>query len=67
MNWHKAKTSNEYAPAEDPRVQSVTAIYTDHNKIDDATEVMGASFRNNGESTELAGCDLLTLRPTLLE
>ena len=67
MNWHKAKTGNEYAPAEDPRVQSVTAIYNYHKKFDYATEVMGASFRNNGESTELAGCDLLTISPNLLE
>ena len=67
MDWHKAKTGNEYAPAEDPRVQSVTAIYNYHKKFDYATEVMGASFRNNGESTELAGCDLLTISPNLLE
>ena len=67
MDWHKAKTGNEYAPAEDPGVQSVTAIYNYYKKFDYATEVMGASFRNTGEITELAGCDLLTISPNLLQ
>ena len=67
MDWHKAKTGNDYAPAEDPGVQSVTAIYNYYKKFDYATEVMGASFRNTGEITELAGCDLLTISPNLLE
>ncbi len=67
MDWHKAKTGNEFAPAEDPGVQSVTAIYNYYKKFDYATEVMGASFRNTGEITELAGCDLLTISPNLLE
>ena len=67
MDCHKAKTGNEYAPAEDPGVQSVTAIYNYYKKFDYATEVMGASFRNTGEITELAGCDLLTISPNLLE
>ena len=55
------------AGAEDPGVQSVTAIYNYYKKFDYATEVMGASFRNTGEITELAGCDLLTISPNLLE
>ena len=67
MDWHKAKTGNEYAPAEDPGVQSVTRIYNYYKKFDYATEVMGASFRNTGEITELAGCDLLTISPKLLD
>ena len=67
MDWHKAKTGNEYAPAEDPGVQSVTAIYNYYKKFNYATEVMGASFRNTGEITELAGCDLLTISPNLLQ
>jgi len=67
MDWHKAKTGNEFAAAEDPGVQSVTAIYNYYKKFDYATEVMGASFRNTGEITELAGCDLLTISPNLLE
>jgi transaldolase len=67
MDWHKAKTGTDYTPAEDPGVQSVTAIYNYYKKFDYATEVMGASFRNTGEITELAGCDLLTISPNLLE
>jgi len=67
MDWHKAKSGNEYAPADDPGVQSVTRIYNYYKKFDYTTEVMGASFRNTGEITELAGCDLLTISPNLLE
>ena len=67
MDWHKAKTGNKYAPADDPGVQSVTRIYNYYKKFDYATEVMGASFRNTGEITELAGCDLLTISPKLLD
>ena len=67
MDWHKAKTGTDYAPADDPGVQSVTAIYNYYKKFNYATEVMGASFRNTGEITELAGCDLLTISPNLLE
>ena len=67
MDWHKPKTGQEYAPADDPGVQSVTRIYNYYKKFDYATEVMGASFRNTGEITELAGCDLLTISPKLLD
>ncbi len=67
MDWHKAKTGNEFAPADDPGVQSVSRIYNYYKKFDYSTEVMGASFRNTGEITELAGCDLLTISPKLLE
>lgn len=67
MDWHKAKTGNEFAPDDDPGVQSVTRIYNYYKKFDYPTEVMGASFRNTGEITELAGCDLLTISPNLLE
>jgi transaldolase len=52
--------------AEDPGVHSVTRIYNYFKKFDYRTEVMGASFRNIGEITELAGCDLLTISPDLL-
>ncbi len=52
--------------AEDPGVHSVTQIYHYFKKFDYATEIMGASFRNTGEITELAGCDLLTISPDLL-
>ena len=67
MDWHKAKTGQEFSPSEDPGVQSVTRIYNYYKKYDYATEVMGASFRNIGEITELAGCDLLTISPKLLD
>ena len=67
MDWHKAKTGQEFSPTDDPGVQSVTRIYNYYKKFDYATEVMGASFRNIGEITELAGCDLLTISPKLLD
>ena len=51
---------------EDPGVVSVTKIYNYYKKHGHKTEVMGASFRNIGEITELAGCDLLTIAPSLL-
>ena len=67
LDWHKKATGREsYAPAEDPGVLSVTGIYTYYKKFGYTTEVMGASFRNLGEITELAGCDLLTIAPSLL-
>jgi transaldolase len=67
LDWHKAKnpTAN-FAGAADPGVISVTQIYTYYKKFGYKTEVMGASFRNTGEIIELAGCDLLTIAPTLL-
>ena len=66
LDWHKKSTGKDYAPAEDPGVKSVTEIYNYYKKFGYATEVMGASFRNTGEITELAGCDLLTISPQLL-
>lgn len=66
LDWYKKETGQEYAPAEDPGVQSVTTIYNYYKKFGHNTEVMGASFRNIGEITELAGCDLLTISPKLL-
>lgn len=66
MDWHKAKTGNSYVGAEDPGVQSVKEIFNYYKKFGYTTEVMGASFRNTGEITELAGCDLLTISPGLL-
>ncbi len=66
MDWYKAKEKKEFAPAEDPGVISVKEIYAYYKKFGYATEVMGASFRNIGEITELAGCDLLTISPNLL-
>ena len=66
MDWFKAKTGQEYAPVDDPGVQSVQGIYNYYKKFGYKTEVMGASFRNKGEIVELAGCDLLTISPGLL-
>ena len=66
LDWWKAATKKDYAPAEDPGVVSVTQIFNYYKKFGHQTEVMGASFRNKGEITELAGCDLLTISPTLL-
>ena len=67
LDWHKAKTGKDYAAAEDPGVVSVKGIYNYYKKFGYETEVMGASFRNTGEIVELAGCDLLTISPNLLE
>lgn len=67
LDWHKAKTGKEYSGAEDPGVQSVAQIYNYFKAYGYKTEVMGASFRNIGEIQALAGCDLLTISPDLLE
>ena len=66
LDWYKAKEKKDYAPSEDPGVQSVTEIFHYYKKFGYKTEVMGASFRNKGEIIELAGCDLLTISPALL-
>lgn len=66
LDWYKNETGKEYAPTEDPGVMSVTTIYNYYKKFGYKTSVMGASFRNIGEITELAGCDLLTISPNLL-
>jgi transaldolase len=68
LDWHKKNSGkSEYAPDEDPGVLSVTRIYEYFKKFGYETEVMGASFRNVGEILALAGCDLLTISPPLLE
>lgn len=66
LDWFKAAENKEYTPSEDPGVQSVTGIYQYYKKYDYKTVVMGASFRNIQEIIELAGCDLLTISPSLL-
>jgi transaldolase len=66
LDWHKANTGKDYAAEEDPGVLSVREIYTYYKKFGYTTEVMGASFRNKGEILALAGCDLLTIGPSLL-
>ncbi|WJI24842.1 transaldolase [Thermosynechococcus sp. B0] len=68
LDWYKKKTGRaEYPGPEDPGVISVTKIYNYYKKFGYPTEVMGASFRNIGEIIELAGCDLLTISPALLQ
>ena len=67
LDWHKAKTGKtEYTGKEDPGVISVTKIFNYFKEKGFSTEVMGASFRNVDEIKELAGCDLLTISPKLL-
>ena len=67
LDWYKANTDVTYTAENDPGVLSVQEIYTYYKKFGHDTEVMGASFRNIGEILELAGCDLLTISPALLE
>ncbi len=70
-DWYKKQAGASWdeaamAGANDPGVQSVRKIYNFYKKHGIATEVMGASFRNVGQITALAGCDLLTISPELL-
>lgn len=68
FDWYVKNTGQkEFQPKDDPGVKSVTQIYNYYKKFDYKTVVMGASFRNTGQITELAGCDLLTISPSLLE
>lgn len=67
LDWYKANTKKEYSAQEDPGVKSVQQIFNYYKKHGYKTIVMGASFRNIGEITELAGCDYLTIAPNLLE
>ena len=67
LDWYKKSTGRDYPPTEDPGVVSVTRIYNYYKNYGYKTEVMGASFRNVGEILNLAGSDLLTISPTLLE
>ena len=70
-DWYKKSAGTAWVEADkgganDPGVQSVREIYNHYKKFGIATEVMGASFRNIGQITALAGCDLLTISPELL-
>ncbi|KAK1701040.1 transaldolase [Colletotrichum godetiae] len=67
LDWYKAAHKKEYTKEEDPGVKSVGTIFNYYKKFGYKTIVMGASFRNIGEITELAGCDYLTISPNLLE
>jgi transaldolase len=66
-DWYKKSTGIEYTGEQDPGVQSVKRIYQYYRKFGYQTEVMGASFRNISQIVELAGCDLLTISPDLLQ
>ena len=66
-DWFKKENNTDYVGADDPGVQSVQNIYNYYKKFGYKTEVMGASFRNKCQITELTGCDLLTISPKLLE
>ena len=66
-DYFKKSTGMDYTGAEDPGVQSVKRIYNYYRKFGYKTEVMGASFRNTSQIIELAGCDLLTISPDLLQ
>lgn len=67
-DWHKKDRGVDDIPvAEDPGVASVARIYNYYKRFGYETEVMGASFRKSGQIVELAGCDLLTISPKLLE
>lgn len=67
LDWYKKSTGKDYSASEDPGVVSVTDIYNYYKRHGYKTVVMGASFRNTGEIIELAGCDRLTIGPSLLE
>ncbi len=66
-DWYKKASGTDYSGADDPGVQSVKRIYEYYKKFGYPTEVMGASFRNTSQILELAGCDLLTISPELLQ
>lgn len=66
LDWYKANTGKEYSAEEDPGVLSVKSIYDYYKAHGYKTIVMGASFRNRGEITAIAGCDRLTIAPPLL-
>lgn len=68
LDWHKKERGiQSISGADDPGVQSVTEIYNYYKKFGYNTIVMGASFRNTDEIIELAGCDALTISPSLLK
>ncbi|XP_038213419.1 probable transaldolase [Zerene cesonia] len=67
LDWYVEHTKKTYEATEDPGVLSVTRVFNYYKKFGYKTQVMGASFRNTGEIRELAGCDLLTISPKLLQ
>jgi transaldolase len=66
LDWYKKRDGKDFAPEDDPGVQSVRYIYSYYKNYGYNTEVMGASFRSVGQVLALAGCDLLTIAPDLL-
>jgi transaldolase len=66
-DWYKKERGSDIPPDDDPGVASVTRIYNYFKKFDYKTQVMGASFRKVDQIVRLAGCDLLTISPDLLE
>jgi transaldolase len=66
-DWYKKDRGKDIPPDEDPGVASVTRIFNYFKKFDYKTQVMGASFRKVDQIVRLAGCDLLTISPDLLE
>jgi transaldolase len=67
-DWYKKENGGKEIPVDqDPGVASVTKIYDYYKKFDYKTQVMGASFRRVEQITSLAGCDLLTISPELIE
>lgn len=66
LDWYKAAHKKEYKKEEDPGVESVKNIFNYYKKFGYKTIVMGASFRNTGEITELAGCDYLTISVSII-
>jgi len=67
MDWYKRRDGRDFDPEDDPGVLSVRRIYQYFKRYGYPTEVMGASFRHIGQVLALAGCDLLTISPELLE
>ena len=67
LDWYKKAEGRDFSAVDDPGVQSVTRIYNYYKQHNYKTVVMGASFRNTGEILELAGCDCLTIGPSLLD
>ena len=67
LDWFKANSSKDFDATNDPGVESVEKIYNYFKKYNYNTIVMAASFRNKEEIINLAGCDKLTISPSLLE
>ena len=67
LDWYKKTTGETYTAQTDPGVVSVKEIYNYYKSNGYNTIILGASFRNIGEICELAGCDLLTISPALMQ